>query len=161
MQLSTEQIGSPERAVAQSRLRLLVSVAEGGKLPSYATEGAAGLDLCSAEDFELAPMQRRCVSTGLRVAIPVGYEGQVRPRSGLALKMGLGMVNSVGTIDSDYRGEIGVLLINFGADVVKISHGERIAQMVVCPVAHAEVVQVEQIPKDTVRGEGGFGSTGK
>ncbi len=156
-----DQIESPEPAEAQSGLRLLVSVAERGMLPSYATEGSAGLDLCSAEDFELAPMQRRCVYTGLRVAIPAGYEGQVRPRSGLALKMGLGMVNSVGTIDSDYRGEIGVLLINFGSDVVKVSRGERIAQMVICPVAHALVVQVEQIPTDTVRGEGGFGSTGK
>ncbi|HEY3781159.1 MAG TPA: dUTP diphosphatase [Fimbriimonadaceae bacterium] len=161
MQLSMEQIESLEPAEAQSELRLLVSVAADGKLPSYATQGAAGLDLCSAEDFELAPMQRRCVSTGLRVAIPQGYEGQVRPRSGLALKMGLGMVNSVGTIDSDYRGEIRVLLINFGSEIVTISRGERIAQMVVCPVTHVEVVQVEQIPMDTVRGEGGFGSTGK
>ena len=148
------------RSDAETPVRVLVSVGSGGQMPRYATSGAAGLDLCSAENVELAPMERKRVGTGLRVAIPFGFEGQVRPRSGLALRLGLGMVNSVGTIDSDYRGEIGVILINFGAENVKIAKGERIAQLVVCPVTHVQMVQVEQIPMDSERGEGGFGSTG-
>lgn len=130
-----------------------------GSVPEYATEHSAGLDLRTTEDFELAPMERRLVPTGLRMAIPHGFEGQVRPRSGLALKLGLGMVNSPGTIDSDYRGEIGVLLINLGENVVQVSKGERIAQMVVAPVTRARILQVDSLD-DTARGSGGFGSTG-
>jgi dUTP pyrophosphatase len=141
-------------------VRVEMSLSEGAMLPRYATPGSAGLDLCSNEAVRLAPMQRVRVNTGVRAAIPHGFEGQVRPRSGLALNLGIGMVNSIGTIDSDYRGEIGVLLINFGSEEITIDRGERIAQLVICPVAHAEVVQVEEVPRDTQRGEGGFGSTG-
>ena len=140
---------------------LKVSLAGGAKAPAYATAGSAGLDLCSLEDVALAPMERKRVRTGVRVAIPFGYEGQVRPRSGLALNAGIGMVNSVGTIDSDYRGEIGVLLINFSSETANITAGERIAQLVICPVVHAVVEAVEDFPLDTPRGEGGFGSTGR
>lgn len=99
------------------------------------------------------------VPTGVRLSIPEGYEGQVRPRSGLALKQGLGQVNSPGTIDSDYRGEIGVLLINFGQETIRLNAGERIAQLVICPVARATLIAMEALD-DTARGEGGFGSTG-
>lgn len=140
-------------------LELKVIVADGGKLPAYATDGAAGLDLCAAEDVELQPLDRALVPTGLKIAVPPGYEAQVRPRSGLALKHGLAIVNSPGTIDSDYRGEIGILLINLGSQAVKLLKGERVAQMVVTPVARVSVVQVDDLD-DTERGEGGFGSTG-
>ncbi len=105
-------------------------------------------------------MERKLIRTGLRVAIPPGYEGQVRPRSGLALRHGISMVNTPGTIDSDYRGEVAVIAINFGESVVKLERGERIAQLVICPVARAELVAVDAL-NDTSRGEGGFGSTGK
>lgn len=125
----------------------------------YATTGSAGVDLRAAEDVELAPLERRRVWTGVRVAIPDGYEGQVRPRSGLALKQGLSMVNSPGTIDSDYRGEIGVILVNLGQERVVLRKGERIAQLVFCPIVRAEFEAVEQL-EDSDRGEGGFGSTG-
>jgi dUTP pyrophosphatase len=128
-------------------------------LPAYATGGAAGLDLCCTEDFEIAPMARRLVPTGLKMAIPAGFEGQVRPRSGLALRHGISMVNSPGTIDSDYRGEIGVIMINLGESVVKFCKGDRIGQLVICPVARAVLVPVVSLD-ETARGEGGFGSTG-
>lgn len=128
-------------------------------MPSYATAGAAGMDLRSTADVTLAPMERQLVPTGLRVAIPEGFEGQVRPRSGLALRLGISMVNTPGTIDSDYRGEVGVILINLGRETVKLEAGERIAQLVVCPVVRAETVAVEVLD-DTERGGGGFGSTG-
>jgi dUTP pyrophosphatase len=114
---------------------------------------------CS-EDFTLYPNERRLVGTGLKVAIPPGYEGQVRPRSGLAFKHGISIVNAPGTIDADYRGEIGVILINHGADVVTFNSGDRIAQLVVCPVARVELIVVDSL-EETERGEGGFGSTGK
>ena len=117
------------------------------------------MDLRSIEEVELAPLERKLVRTGLKMAIPAGYEGQVRPRSGLALRLGLSMVNSPGTIDSDYRGEVGVILINLGAENVKLSAGERIAQLVVCPVVRAEPVAVVSLDM-TTRGGGGFGSTG-
>ena len=132
---------------------------EGATLPSYATDGAAGMDLRSAVDVELAPLERKLVPTGLKMAIPAGYEGQVRPRSGLALRLGLSMVNTPGTIDSDYRGEVGVILINLGQEAVKLDAGERIAQLVVCPVVRAEPVAVNSLD-ETDRGGGGFGSTG-
>lgn len=142
----------------QTTIEIILS--SGGKCPSYQTSGSAGVDLCASEGFELAPMERKLVPTGIRMAIPVGFEGQIRPRSGLAVKHGLSMVNTPGTIDSDYRGEIKILLINFGESVVKVEQGERVAQMVFSPVARAEFSVVEDLG-GTERGEGGFGSTGK
>lgn len=129
-------------------------------LPTYHTEHSAGMDLRSTIDIDLEPGQRMLVPTGIRMAIPEGFEGQVRPRSGLALKFGIGMVNSPGTIDSDYRGEIGVLLINLGQEAVTFQKGERIAQLVICPIARAQLLPVDEL-EQTVRGAGGFGSTGK
>jgi len=129
-------------------------------LPRYMTEGAAGLDLRADEAVELAPGERRLVPTGLSVEIPAGHEGQVRPRSGLALRHGVGMVNAPGTIDSDYRGEVGVILVNWGSARVSLSRGERIAQLVVAPVTRAELLLVDAL-HETGRGGGGFGSTGR
>jgi dUTP pyrophosphatase len=137
-----------------------VRLSNGGALPQYATTGAAGADLRSAEDFSLAPMERRAVSTGVHLQIPAGYEGQVRPRSGLAMRHGISMVNSPGTIDSDYRGEVKVLLINLGEHVVEFSAGDRIAQLVICPVQQVVFESVETLD-ETDRGSGGFGSTGQ
>lgn len=117
------------------------------------------MDLRSVEPVRLEPGQRTLVRTGVRLAIPPGLEAQVRPRSGLALRLGIGMVNSPGTIDSDYRGEIGVVMINWGSEVVQLEQGERVAQLVVCPVVRATLQLVEQLGA-TDRGEGGFGSTG-
>lgn len=129
-------------------------------LPAYQTAGAAGLDLRADEPVELAPGERRLVPTGIAVAIPAGWEGQVRPRSGLALRHGLGMPNTPGTIDSDYRGEVGVILINWGSETVRIPRGERIAQLVIAPVARAVLHEVTGLPESD-RGSGGFGSTGR
>jgi dUTP pyrophosphatase len=130
------------------------------ELPRYQTAGAAGMDLRADEPVDLAPGERRLVPTGIAVAIPPGWEGQVRPRSGLALKLGLGMPNAPGTIDSDYRGEVGVILVNWGQERVRLARGERIAQLVVAPVTRASLVEVASLP-DTGRGDGGFGSTGR
>jgi dUTP pyrophosphatase len=127
--------------------------------PTYQTDGSAGMDLRSIEEAELQPGERKLVRTGIRIEIPPGYEGQVRPRSGLALRHGISMVNTPGTIDSDYRGEIQVVMINLGQSVVKLARGERIAQLVICPVARAELEIVDSL-EVTSRGEGGFGSTG-
>lgn len=132
----------------------------GVEAPQYATAGAAGMDLRSAEDFSLAPGERKLVRTGLRIELPEGYEAQVRPRSGLALRHGIGMVNSPGTIDWDYRGEIGVILVNWGLEDVQFNRGDRIGQLVVAPVARAKWEIVDGLDQ-TTRGEGGFGSTGK
>ncbi|MEZ5777886.1 MAG: dUTP diphosphatase [Paracoccaceae bacterium] len=136
-------------------------------LPSYATPGAAGADIRAnlppeirAEGFALLPMERRIVPTGLRVEIPRGYEVQIRPRSGLALKHGISLPNTPGTIDSDYRGPLGVLLINLGAAPFIISHGDRIAQMIVAPVVQADFAEADTLG-ETARGTGGFGSTGR
>jgi dUTP pyrophosphatase len=129
-------------------------------LPRYMTPGAAGLDLCADEAVELSPGERRLVPTGFSLEIPDGYEGQVRPRSGLAVRHGVGMVNAPGTIDPDYRGEVGVLLVNWGREKVDIARGDRIAQLVIAPVERAELQLVTQLGK-TARGGGGFGSTGK
>ena len=129
-------------------------------LPVYATEGAAGLDLRADVPVQLAPGSRALVPTGLAIAVPAGYEAQVRPRSGLALKHGLTCLNSPGTIDSDYRGEVGVILCNLGQAEVSLARGERIAQLVVAPVARAELVPAVSLPP-TGRGEGGFGHTGR
>lgn len=131
----------------------------GLELPHYATVGAAGMDVLSAEDVTLAPGARHAVATGLAVAIPDGYEIQVRPRSGLALKHGISVPNTPGTIDSDYRGEVKVIMINFGAQPFEIRRGDRIAQLVLAPVTRAAWSEVEELG-ETVRGAGGFGSTG-
>ncbi|MFC0206163.1 dUTP diphosphatase [Novosphingobium soli] len=132
---------------------------EGLDLPAYATDGAAGMDAVSAEDVTLAPGARQAVATGLAVAIPPGFEIQVRPRSGLALKHGITVPNTPGTIDSDYRGELKVILINHGAEPFAIRRGDRIAQLVLAPVTRATWLKVEEL-EATARGEGGFGSTG-
>jgi dUTP pyrophosphatase len=128
-------------------------------LPSYATAGSAGLDLRADLPVRLAPGERALVPTGLCLAIPDGFEGQVRPRSGLALRHGLTCLNSPGTIDSDYRGEVGVILCNLGQAPVELSRGERIAQLVIAPVARIELAAVGALP-DTARGAGGFGHSG-
>jgi dUTP pyrophosphatase len=131
-------------------------------LPSYQSAGAAGLDLCAAlrEPLVLEPGERRLVPTGIAVAIPPGHEGQVRPRSGLALRHGLGVVNAPGTIDADYRGEIGIVLINHGQESVTIQPLSRIAQLVIAPVVRVEVMAVDRL-EPTLRGPGGYGSTGE
>jgi dUTP pyrophosphatase len=130
-------------------------------LPEYATAGSAGVDLRAAVDapVTLAPGERRLVSTGLRIALPDGFEAQVRPRSGLAVRHGIGMVNSPGTIDADYRGVIQVILINHGQEPFTIAWGDRIAQLVVAPVARVTWSPAEHLD-ETTRGEGGFGHTG-
>ena len=133
---------------------------DGLPLPSYATPGAAGMDVVAAEDLDLAPGARHAVATGFRVAIPPGYEIQVRPRSGLAFKHGIGVPNSPGTIDSDYRGELKVLLINHGSEPFAIRRGDRIAQLVPAVVTLAAFEEVAELD-DTDRGHGGFGSTGQ
>jgi dUTP pyrophosphatase len=133
--------------------------AEGRDLATYATPGAAGMDVLSAEDVTLAPGARHAVATGLSVAIPEGYEIQVRPRSGLALKHGISVPNTPGTIDSDYRGELKVILINHGAEPFAIARGDRIAQLVLAPVTRAAWDEVAELD-ETARGAGGFGSTG-
>jgi dUTP pyrophosphatase len=137
---------------------------EGLALPAYQSPHAAGLDLLAAvpesAPLVLAPRQRALVPTGLTIALPPGYEAQVRPRSGLAFKHGVTVLNAPGTIDADYRGEIGVLLINHGDAPFPIHRGERIAQMVVAPVARVELVSSGTLPP-TKRGSGGFGSTGR
>lgn len=132
-------------------------------LPEYQTAGSAGADLradLGGDSLELAPGQIRLVPTGLRVQIPEGYEMQIRPRSSLALKHGVTLPNTPGTIDSDYRGPLGVIMINLGAEAYTIHHGERIAQAVVAPVTRAAWVMAEALD-DTARGAGGFGSTGR
>jgi dUTP pyrophosphatase len=131
-------------------------------LPAYATEGSAGLDLRAAisEALTLKPGERRLVPTGLAFSIPQGFEAQVRPRSGLALKHGVTMLNTPGTIDSDYRGEVGVIMANLGQEDFIVQPGDRVAQMVFAPVVHAKWKQVEDLDK-TERHAGGFGHTGK
>ncbi len=130
-------------------------------LPQYMTEGSSGMDLFAflEEEVILLPGERRLIPTGISVAIPEGFEGQIRPRSGLAIQKGIGLVNGPGTIDSDYRGEVGILLINFGRDPVTIHNGERIAQMVISRVFRSILVEVDDLPP-TQRQEGGFGHTG-
>lgn len=131
-------------------------------LPRYMTDSAAGMDLCAdlTDDISLEPGMRCLVPTGIAIAVPEGYEAQIRPRSGLAIKHGVTLVNAPGTIDADYRGEIGVIVINHGSEPFVIRDGERIAQMIVAPVVRAELVEVVELD-DTVRGAGGFGHTGR
>lgn len=143
-------------------LRMLPN-GEGLPQPAYQSAGAAGLDLLAAtapgERLAIAPGARALVPTGLALAIPPTHEGQVRPRSGLALKFGVTVLNAPGTIDADYRGEIGVLLVNLGVEDFVVARGDRIAQLVVAPVARARLVAVERL-EPTARGAGGYGSTG-
>jgi dUTP pyrophosphatase len=128
-------------------------------LPAYATTGAAGMDICAAESLILRAGKRAAVATGMAFAIPAGYEVQIRPRSGLALKNGVTCLNTPGTIDSDYRGEIKVILANLGDDDFAVQVGDRIAQIVVAPVTQAAMILVDSLD-ETARGAGGFGSTG-
>jgi len=135
---------------------------EGLELPSYASAGAAGADLRAAvaENLMIAPGERAAVPTGLILEIPTGWEGQIRPRSGLAIKYGLTVVNAPGTIDSDYRGELKVLMVNLGSETVGIARGDRIAQLVMAPAPQASFAQIDLVDA-TERGSGGFGSTGR
>jgi dUTP diphosphatase len=148
-----------------AEVRVAVSVlphGEGLELPAYATAGAAGCDLRAAvsESLTLLPGGRTLVPTGISLAIPEGYEGQVRMRSGLAIKHGLTLLNGPGTIDSDYRGEVRLVLANLGSEPATISRGDRVAQLVIAPVVHARLERVETLP-ETPRSGGGFGSTGR
>ena len=148
-----------------SRVKVAVQRLDHGKdlpLPEIQTELSAGVDLLAAidSDIELAPGGRTIVPTGLAIALPAGFEAQIRPRSGLAHKKGVTVLNSPGTIDADYRGEIGAIMINHGQEIFTIERGMRIAQMVVAPVAGIEWDETETLP-ETTRGAGGFGSTGK
>lgn len=151
-----------EPATVQLRVRRLRSGEPPLPLPAYQTASAAGMDLLAelADPLRLAPGERALVPTGLAVEIPPGYEGQVRPRSGLALRHGLTLLNAPGTIDADYRGEVGVLLVNLGRDPVEIQRGERVAQLVIAPIARAVWVEVETLAASQ-RAEGGFGHTGR
>ena len=135
---------------------------EGLEAPSYATEGSAGCDLRAAieTDLTITPGGRTLVPTGIAVAIPPGYEGQVRPRSGLAVRQGITCLNSPGTVDSDFRGELGVILANLGQSPVSLKRGDRIAQLVIAPVERAELRETTALPASS-RGEGGFGHTGR
>ena len=146
-------------------VRVLVRVEPEGRdldLPRYQSEHAAGMDLLAAieQDLHLAPGERAVVSTGIALAIPAGYEGQVRPRSGLAVRDGLTLLNAPGTIDADYRGTVRLVVINHGAAPVTIRRGERLAQLVLARVERALLERAGELP-DTPRGEGGFGSTGR
>jgi dUTP pyrophosphatase len=145
----------PDIAIAIQRL----PHGEGLPLPVYATEGSAGMDVVAGEDVTLAPGARHAVATGFAMAIPHGFEVQVRPRSGLALKHGVTCLNTPGTIDSDYRGEVKVILANLGSDAFEVRRGDRIAQLVPAPVQRAGFVEVSHLD-ETERGTGGFGSTG-
>lgn len=133
---------------------------EGLPLPAYATAHAAGMDVVAAEALTIAAGERHAVATGFALAIPEGYEVQVRPRSGLALKHGITCLNTPGTIDADYRGEVKIILANFGQEPFPVARGDRIAQLVAAPVQRATFAEVDMLDP-TVRGEGGFGSTGR
>jgi len=131
-------------------------------MPEYKTEGAAGMDLVASneEDITLGSLERFLVPTGIKIELPHGYEAQIRPRSGLSIKQGISLINCVGTVDEDYRGEVKVGLVNLSKDSYVIKRGERIAQMIIAPTTRAEIQVVSELT-DTQRGEGGFGSTGK
>jgi dUTP pyrophosphatase len=131
-------------------------------LPRYMTAHSAGMDLCASleEEIQLAPGERRLIPTGIAIALPEGYEAQVRPRSGLALKHGVTLLNTPGTVDADYRGEIGCIMINLGNEPFVVRDGDRIAQLIINQVDRAELQEVEELPEST-RGEGGFGHTGQ
>ena len=151
-----------ERVRSRAAVQVLIArlpLAEGLPLPSAATPGSAGYDLASAEEGELAPFERKLFRTGFSIAVPVGYECQLRPRSGLALRHGITLPNTPATIDSDYRGELMVALVNLGSEVFQVTRGMRIAQMIVAPVERVTFHPVEELPP-TARGTGGFGSSG-
>lgn len=143
-------------------VKVRVKLSEGAVMPVYQTEGASGADIRAliAEPLEIAPGARCAVPTGVYVEVPGGYEVQIRPRSGLAVREGVTVLNTPGTIDSDYRGEIVVIMINLSDKPFRIASGDRIAQMVVCPVVHGVLEEVEEL-SETARGEGRFGHTGK
>lgn len=149
-------MGGASRDRVELRVRRLDSEIP---LPTYAHDGDAGLDLVAAEARELGPGERAAVSTGIAIAIPDGWVGLIHPRSGLAIRFGLTVVNAPGTIDAGYRGEVKVLLVNLGAEPAAVARGDRIAQLVLQRVGHAEVVEVGELD-ETTRGAGGFGSTG-
>ncbi len=134
---------------------------EKAKIPEYMTEESAGMDLyaCIDNDIIMYPMERKLISTGIAIGLPKGYEAQIRPRSGLAIKYGITILNSPGTIDSDYRGEIKVILINLSKEKFSIKNGDRIAQMIISKVDKADLLVVKHL-EETIRGSGGFGSTG-
>jgi dUTP pyrophosphatase len=134
-------------------------IKENAIIPKYAHKGDAGVDLYSTEDYTLKPGQRTLVSTGIKIAVPMGYEAQVRPKSGLAVKHGISVANTPGTVDAGYRGEVGVIAINLGDEDFKIEKGKKIAQMVFNKIEEAEFEEVQELD-ETTRGEGGFGSTG-
>ena len=140
-------------------LRIEIKRDADAKMPLYAHKGDSGVDLYAAEDYLLKPNERILVSTGIKIAVPKGYEAQVRPKSGLALNHGLSIVNTPGTIDSGYRGEVGVIAVNLGKEDIKIEKGKKIAQMVFNKVEEAEFEEVDEL-ENTKRGAGGFGSTG-
>jgi len=134
-------------------------IKENAIIPKYVHQGDAGVDIYSTEDYVLKPGERVLVSTGIKIAVPKGYEAQIRPKSGLALNNGISIVNTPGTIDAGYRGEVGIIAINLGKESFKIEKGKKIAQMVINKVEEAEFEEVEELD-NTTRGEGGFGSTG-
>jgi dUTP pyrophosphatase len=143
------------------RIDVFIKTRDGATIPAYATDHSSGVDLCALVDepIMLAPMERALVPTGLFIGIPEGFEAEVRPRSGMAVKYGVTVLNTPGTIDSDYRGEVMVILINLGSEAFTINKGDRIAQMVFKRLARVEFQQVPDLT-DTIRGQGGFGSTG-
>lgn len=145
--------------MSQPELRI-VKLVPHAVLPQYMTEGSAGMDLCASDCCVLPPGGWHAVGTGLLVVIPDGFEGQVRPRSGLAARHGVTVLNAPGTIDADYRGELRVLLVNHGSEPFVVQPGERIAQLVICPVVRARLIEASSAP-ETPRGSGGFGSTGR
>ena len=152
------------QTLAERKLKVqFVKVHPKATLPAYATEGSAGMDLTNVLDtpLTLKPGERAKVPTGLIMVLQPGYEGQVRPRSGLAAKHGITLTNCVGTVDSDYRGEMCCLMINLGNESYTIQPGERIAQLIIAPVVQADTEFIDKIPEETKRGSGGFGSTGK
>ena len=157
----TDQDPGQQRLSPIIKIKRLANGA-GIDLPAYATSGAAGMDICAANDADimLEAGERCAVPTGFAMAIPDGFEAQIRPRSGLALKHGISIANAPGTIDSDYRGPLGVIVMNAGQEAFTITHGDRIAQMIVAPVVQA-LFEVQDTLSDTARGTGGFGSTGR
>lgn len=161
VRLTPSARGTIEHAVSSLKLPVRRVGAVEVPLPAYQTSGAVGLDLCAAiaQPILLGAGERKLVPTGLALAIPEGYEGQVRPRSGLAHRFGITIVNSPGTIDPDFRGELGVVLLNTGREPFRIEPLARIAQLVICPVLRVELELVSELPK-TERGSGGYGSTG-
>lgn len=154
---------SPQSKAGAPAASLPVGIdAKPSHLPAYATPGAAGMDLRAdlTAPLDIAPGGRALVPTGIRIALPVGFEAQVRPRSGLALRHGVTVLNAPGTIDSDYRGDVGVILANLGSEPFRVDPGARVAQLVVCPVSRVSWCDIAEHAEDTARGASGFGSTG-